>query len=112
MSAKQTHDANEAIDFIYKNASKYAKAKADRIRLEEFRKVKKALLMNESQATAVNAKEQFAYSHPDYVTVIDGISAAVEAEETLKWQLTAAELRVDVFRTESANNRSIDRATQ
>ena len=112
MSDKQTHDANEAINFIYVNAPKYAKAKADRVRLEEFRKVKKALLMNESPAAAISAREQFAYSHPDYGTVIEGIGVAVEAEETLKWQLTAAELRVDVYRTESANNRSIDRATQ
>ena len=112
MSDKQTHDANEAIDFIYKNAPKYAKAKADRVRLEEFRKVKKALLMNESTESTVNAREQYAYSHPDYGVVIDGIGVATENEMTFFWQLKAAELRVDVFRTESANNRSIDRATQ
>ena len=107
-----SHDANEAVNFIYTTAPKYAKAKAERTRLEEFRKVKKALLMNECQASAVNAKEQFAYSHPDYGQVIDGIGIAVEVEVTLFWQLKAAEMRVDIFRTESANNRSIDRATQ
>ena len=35
----------KAIDYIVANAPKYAKAKAERIYLEEFRKTKKALLM-------------------------------------------------------------------
>ena len=38
-------DPHKAIDFIYKQAPLYAKAKAERVRLEEFRKSKKALLM-------------------------------------------------------------------
>ena len=107
-----SHDANEAVNFIYNTAPKYAKAKAERTRLEEYRKVKKSLLMNECDAQAVNAKEIYAYSHPEYQQVIDGIGVAVEQEATLFWQLKAAEMRVDIFRTESANNRSIDRATQ
>lgn len=104
------HDPNKAIDYIIANASKYAAAKANRVFIEEFRKSKKALLMAESSAEAANAREQYAYAHPDYIGLIDGFKAAVEVEETLKWELIAAQLRVDVWRTQEATNRNQERA--
>lgn len=105
-------DPNKAIDFLLKNAEKYAQAKAQRIYLEEFRKSKKALLMNESKEKAANAREQFAYSHPDYIGVLDGLKSAVETEEMLKWHQIAAQLRVEVWRSQEASNRGIERATR
>jgi hypothetical protein len=105
-------DPNKAIDFLLQNAAKYAKAKADRIYLEEFRKSKKALLMNKSSEKAVNAREQYALSHHEYMEINDGHRAAVEVEETLKWQLIGAQLRVEVWRSMEASNRNIDRAAR
>lgn len=101
---------DDAIEFIYANSNKYAKAKADRIFLENFRQSKKALLMNQSDEKAVNAREQVAYASKEYIEVLEGLREAVEIEETLKWQLTAAQARIEVWRTESANNRNQDRA--
>ena len=109
-NTKSTPDV--AVDFIYANAPKYAKAKADRIFLENFRQSKKALLMNQCEEKAVNAREQAAYSNKDYIQLLEGLKEAIEIEETLKWQMTAAQARIEIWRTESANNRSIDRATQ
>ena len=106
---KQT-DPNKAVDYILANASKFAQAKANRVFLEEFRKSKKALLMSQSTAEAANAREQFAYAHPEYVELLQGLKEAVETEEKLKWELVAAQLRVDVWRSEEASNRNQDRA--
>ena len=106
------HPHDVAVSFIYSNAPVFAQAKANRVYLEEFRKSKKALLMGECDAQAVNAREQYAYSHHDYIALLDGLKAAIETEETLKWQMVAAQARIEIWRTESANNRSIDRATQ
>ena len=103
-------DANEAIDFIYKNAKPFAQAKAQRIYLEEFRKSKKALLMRLSGESAVNAREQYAYSHAEYLTLLEGIKEAVEIEEALRWQMVAAQARVEVWRSEEASARAMDRA--
>ena len=103
-------DPNRAVDYIIANASKFAQAKANRIFLEEFRKSKKALLMSQSTAEAANAREQFAYAHPEYVELLQGLKEAVETEEKLKWELVAAQLRVDVWRSEEASNRNQDRA--
>jgi hypothetical protein len=103
-------DPHEAVDFIYRNAPKYAQAKAERVYLEEFRKSKKALLMQASGLGSVAAQEVYAYAHPEYRQNLDGLRTAVEQEETLKWGLIAAQIRADLYRTQSANNRSIDRA--
>jgi len=105
-------DPNKAIDFLLKNAEKYAHAKAQRVYLEEFRKSKKALLMNQCDEKAANAREQYAYSHPEYIGILDGLKSAVEIEETLKWQQIAAQLRVEVWRSQEASNRGLERATR
>ncbi len=105
-------DPNAAVDYILKNASKFAEAKANRVYLEEFRKSQKALLMNESDATTVNAREQYAYSHADYVALLEGLKEAVMIEEKLRWDLIAAQARGEIWRTQSANDRRQDRATQ
>ena len=102
-------DPNKAVDFLVEHSRQYAQAKADRVQLEHFRKSKKALLMNECQEKAVTAREQFAYSHPEYVALLEGMREAVRVEEALRWRLTAAQLRVEVWRSENANNRSQDR---
>jgi hypothetical protein len=52
MSAAKEFDPDTAVSFIIKHAPLYAKAKAERVYLEEFRKTKKALLMAQSDAKA------------------------------------------------------------
>lgn len=103
-------DPNKAVDYLVEHSRRYAQAKADRVHLEHFRKSKKALLMNECTEKAVTAREQYAYSHPDYMSLLEGLREAVRVEETLRWRLTAAQLRVEVWRSENANNRNQDRA--
>lgn len=105
-------DPNKAVDYILENGRKFAQAKANRVYLEEYRKSKKALLMNQSTETTVNAREQYAYSHPDYVAVLDGIKAAVEVEEELRWHLVAAQARVEIWRSQESTARAEGRATQ
>ena len=106
---KQT-DPNKAVDYILANSAKFAEAKANRVYIEEFRKSKKALLMNQCDESTVNAREQFAYSHADYISLLDGLKVAVQTEESLKWQMEAARLRIEIWRTQEASNRSTDRA--
>ena len=105
------HDPHQAIDYIIKHGQKFADAKAQRIYLEEFRKSKKALLMQKSMETTVNAQERDAYAHPEYIELLDGIRQAVEIEEGLRWNLVAAQARVDVWRSEQANMRTEGKVT-
>jgi hypothetical protein len=105
-------DPDRAVDYIIANSNKFAAAKAQRVYLEEFRKSKKALLMAQSSAKTSAEREQYAYGHEDYLGLLGGLKAAVEIEEKLKWDLEAARLRVEIWRTRSANNRGQDRATR
>jgi len=101
-------DPQRAVDFLIEHSRQYAQAKADRVHLEHFRKSKKALLMNECTEKVATAREQYAYSHPEYIELLEGLREAVRVEETLRWRLTAAQLRVEVWRSENANNRRLE----
>ena len=45
------------------------------------------------------------------IELLVGLKAATEVEERLKWDITAATLRVEIWRTEQANNRAEGKAT-
>lgn len=108
------NQAEAANDYIRDNAVDYAEAKAQRVYLEEFRKSKKALLFsqcpcNPGDKVTVAERENYAYSHPEYVEILHGLQAAVEKEEEIRWRMKAAELKINLFQTQQASNRLIDR---
>jgi hypothetical protein len=105
-------DPHEAINFMIKNAEAYAKAKANVTYLEQFRKSKKAIIFQNALGNTIADKESFAYSHPEYLEVLEGLKEAVEEAERLRWMLVAAQARIDVWRSQEASNRNIDRNTQ
>lgn len=105
-------DPHDAVEFLFKTAPLYAKAKADRVFIEEMRKSRKAMLMKSCGVEAIGAQEREAYAHDDYTTLLRGLREAVEEEETLRWQLEAAKARIAIYQTLSANNRALDKATQ
>jgi hypothetical protein len=104
-------DPHKAVDHIITHARQFADAKAQRVFLEEFRKSKKALLMKQSIEGALGAQERDAYAHAEYVELLKGLKEAVAIEEKLRWDLIAAQARVDIWRTEQANLRNEGKAT-
>lgn len=66
--------------------------------------------MKESTESSFVGKETEAKAHPDYIALLHGIKVAQEQEITLKWQMESAKITVEIYRTESANNRAIDKA--
>jgi hypothetical protein len=57
-------------------------------------------------------KEADAYAHKDYIAVLEGLKEAVEAAERLRWMLVAAQARVEIWRSQEASNRGIDKAAR
>lgn len=102
-------DPEKAADFIIRSAKPYAQAKANRMYLEEFRKTKKALLMNASDGKTVSDRESYAYAHPEYEEVLNKFKDAVLDEETLRVQIKGAELTIEIWRSQNASNRNQDR---
>lgn len=105
----------DATQLIRDLSPKYGEAKAQRVYLDEFRKSKKAMLMRDALLNGIDAathQEREAYSNPEYLALIKGLAAAVETEETLRWQLESYRLEVEIWRTREATNRMQDRAHQ
>lgn len=100
-----------AIEYLFKHGKRYAKAKAERIYLDEYRKSLKAILMKRSYEQTVNAQEREAYSDQEYIDLLKGLKEAVEREEEIRWGLVAAQARIEVWRTQSANDRAEGKAT-
>jgi hypothetical protein len=106
-------DINDAVEYLYFQGAKFAEAKAHRIYLEEFRKSQKAMLMKKAMAEGIKtvaAAEIEAYAEPAYIEILQGLQEAVEKEETLRWGLISAQARIEVYRTQSANDRAMDKA--
>ena len=59
---------------------------------------------------AANAQEREALADPEYITLLRGLRAAMENEETLRWQIEATRLDIEIWRTKQANERMIIRS--
>jgi hypothetical protein len=106
------HDPHKAVEFIIKESDNYAAAKANRSYIENYLRSAKSSFMMESTATSIAAKEMEAYANEDYIALLHGLKEAIEEEESLKWKLIAAQARIEIWRSQEATNRTIDRATQ
>ncbi len=109
MSDESEINIFDALNYIRDKAPAYAKAKANRVYLEEFRKSKKALLMRDAeiagQKSAVS-QEREAYAHPEYRDLLEALRDAVETEESFRWRMVAAQAKIEVWRSLSANQRA------
>jgi hypothetical protein len=104
-------DPNEAVDYILIHGKRFAKARAERTYIEEYRKSLKAILMKRSGEKVIAAQERDAYAHDEYLQLLDGLRAAVEIEEKLRWDLIGAQARIEIWRSMEATNRAEGRAT-
>jgi hypothetical protein len=109
---QKDYDPNDAIDFIFKTAPLYAKAKGELAQFEAFKHSLKAIEMSKSTATTIGAKEMDAYKSQPYQELCEAIGLATEEAEALKWQLEAAKMRFEAWRTDQATNRNIERMTR
>jgi hypothetical protein len=106
------NEPTKAIQYLIDTAPLYAKAKSDRMFLEEFRKSRKAQLASQAGTEVLGKQETFAYAHPEYIEILEGIREAVEKEERFRWLMTAAQARIEVWRTEKYSARIEQKATQ
>ena len=106
------NEPTRAIQYLIDTAPLYSRAKADRIYLDEFKKSRRAQLMSQAGTEVLGKQETFAYAHPDYIQILEGIREAVETEERYRWLMTAAQARIEVWRTEQYSARMEMKATQ
>lgn len=100
----------EHAEQIRAKAGDYGTAKARRVYLEEYRTVKKALLMKDALKRgieAANAQEREAKADPAYDQLLKGLEAAIEIEERLRWELESHRLDIEIWRTKQATERTV-----
>lgn len=98
-------DVERALDRLRFQAGNAAKAKADRIYMEEFRKTIKANVMQKHLDLPVSAQEREAYASPEYAKHLMVMRDAIEKDETMRWQMVAAQAVIEAWRTLSVNQR-------
>ena len=105
-------DPHDAINFIYKTAPEYAKAKGQLAQLEAYKSSLKSIKMKQSSEQSLGAQEREAYASQEYQDLCVAIGKATEDAEMLKWQITSATMRFDAWRTEQASNRNLEKMTR
>mgnify|MGYP003146438240 CR=1 FL=1 len=98
--------ACECLDMIELTSPQYAKARGERIHLEDYRKVQLAILFTAAIGKTVAEKENWCRAHTDYQQVIRAHANAVEEEAALYWKLKLAEAQIEVWRTMQATRRT------
>ena len=97
------------LDTIRKDVTAYAKAKADMVYLDEYKKSHLAILMKEYEAmgiSAVNAQERESRADPRYITTLEGLREATEIAEQKRWELKIVEMQFEKWRTQEASRRA------
>ncbi len=100
-------EVERALDYLRDDAGPAAQAKADRIYVEEFRKVMKAQIMKEHDEKPLGAQEREAYADERYIAHLDAIRDAVAADERHRFLREAASAKINAWQTQSANERAM-----
>ena len=104
-------DVEKAIDWLRDSAGKASKAKAEKIYLEEYRKVVKAGLQRERPMETLGAQEAYAYAEQRYKEHLEIMRDAVERDEYYHWMRVAAEAKIEAWRSQESTRRAEGRAT-
>ncbi len=99
-------EIEKTLDWLVKNATPAAKARADRLYLEQWLKSQKAVLMKKSGQESAAAQERDALAHAEYLRTLEVYRDAVVEDERYRWLNTAAEVKIEVWRSEQANQRA------
>lgn len=99
-------EIDKALDYLRDNAMDAAQARADRIYVEEYRKVIKAQIMKEHGDKSAVIQEREAYVDPRYVAHLEAIKEAVLEDEGHRFLRAAADAKIEAWRTQSSNTRA------
>ncbi len=96
---------DNALEYLRRHGPKAAKAKAERVYLEEYRRVIKSNVMKLHLHMPLAAQEREAYASAEYRQHLEAMREAIQADESNRWGLIAAQAVIDAWRTENANRR-------
>lgn len=95
----------ERIERMGQAIAPYAKAKSERTYIDKYRKSLKAVLMSKCKGKTVSERENYAYAHKDYLSLLVGLKEATELETKTQWALEKFKIEFSHWQTCSANER-------
>ena len=98
-------DIEKALHFLIQTADEAAQARANRLHLDDFSRVLKAQIMSEHLAEPLGAQERHAFNDVRYRNHLEGLKIAIYNDERNRFLRAAAEAKIEVFRTQCANER-------
>lgn len=89
-------------------AADYAKAKAEVVYLEEYKKSKLAILQKQyaHDYPSNAAQEREARADKEYLKLLEGLKVATERAEKLRWELQISMTGANLWQTLQANERA------
>lgn len=102
-------EIDKALDYLRDNASAAAQARANRVYIEEFRKTVKAQQMKLDEGIPVSAQERNAYASQAYQDHLEVLKDAVMEDEKHRFMMSAAQAKIDAWRTQESNLRNMQR---
>lgn len=103
-------DAEKAVDWLRDNASTAAKARAERLYLEQWIKTVKAQAMQAFGSLPVAAQEREALTSTAYLAALQAYREAIEADETMRFLIAAAEAKIEAWRSQESTRRAEGKA--
>jgi hypothetical protein len=103
---------NDEIQFVIDLIDDYAAADGRLAALESYKSALKALKMKDSTQTSVAGKEMDAFASDEYIQFCEEIEQARVRYTSLKLKIETAKMKVEVWRTEQATNRQIEKLTR
>lgn len=103
-------DAEKAVDWLRDNAVAAGKARAERLYLEQWIKTAKAEAMRPHAGLPVSAQEREALTSASYLSALQAYREAVEADETMRFLIAAAEAKIEAWRSQESTRRAEGKA--
>jgi hypothetical protein len=100
---------NDEIQHIVDLIDDYAAADANLMWLESYKHALKALKMKESLSPSVAGKEMDALASEEYIQYCYDLIENKRRHTSLKLTIETAKMKVEVWRTEQATNRQIEK---
>lgn len=97
----------KAADWLISNSPEAGRLRGERVHAEEYRKSLKAILASQSPETSEGGRERWAYASSAYQEHLETMRDAVTADEVNRARRAAAQMRIEIWRTQNANNRSV-----
>ena len=103
-------DIDRALAYLRDNANQDAQARAERLYMEQWVKTVLAQEQAKINASSVAAAEMGARVSEPYIAALEAYKAAIFEDERRRFLRSAAETRIEAWRTQSSNQRAEGKA--